>query len=95
MGSVLTDLGEISIFSVGGGAPGATDGGCVLEAMYYEGEQEAAGEAHHSCSRAPLGSRPSGSSALVGGSLGFHAAQDHIHHGWILYGLIHVGSVPK
>ena len=44
-----------------------SDGSCVLEVMYCEGEPGAAGEACHSCSSAPLTSRPSGSSALVEG----------------------------
>ena len=37
-GSVLTDLGEFFVSLVGGGAPKATEGGCVLEVMYCKGE---------------------------------------------------------
>ena len=95
MGSVLTDLGEFSISSVGGGAPRASDGGCVLEVMHCDGEWRVAGEACQICSRAPLRFRLSGSSILLGGSLGFHATQVHIHHRWISGGFICIGCVPK
>ena len=65
--SLPIDLGEFSVSPAWGGAPRATDGGCVLEVMNCDGEPGVAGEACHICSSAPLRFRLSGSSALVEG----------------------------
>ena len=80
--SVPTNLGKFSVSPFGGGAPRAT------EVMYCEGEG-VAGEAHCSCSSAPLRFRPSGSSSLVGGEpqVPYHSGP---HLSWVDLRWVHL-----